>query len=74
MAVETATQAYKRNTDQISKQVQELLELLKTHQDDHAADPCNWGLVGDLGRLNENLNEAVESIRYCSKAAARRSA
>ena len=63
MATETATQAYRRNTDQASSQIQELLELLKAHDAKQEACPNDWGFVGDLMRLNESLAGAIRALR-----------
>lgn len=63
MAVETATQAYKRNTDQIAVHVQELLARLKTHADKQEADPRNWGFAGSLGHVSELLSELLDGFQ-----------
>lgn len=63
MPTETAEQAYKRNTDQISVRMQELFEQLKVHGAKQEIYPNEWGLVVDLMSLNETLAEAILAIK-----------
>jgi len=55
----TAAEAYAARRNDIAR----LLDVLQMHLDindkEHAAAPANWGLVGNLGKVREDLVNLV---------------
>jgi len=53
----TTDEIYKTKLKEIESIIESLKNNFKKHSDRQAADPKNWGFVGDLGYLkNELLN------------------
>lgn len=40
-----------------------IAKLLKEHKAEQANKPLNWGYVGDLGKVNEELGEIAAFLR-----------
>ena len=55
---QTASQAYKARLTQLQKQIKRIEDALKTHTN----DGLNWGHVGDLGYLIDELKTAADFI------------
>ena len=55
----TAAQAYEENARAIEALMHTLKNELFRHKHQAAAEPTNWGYVGDLGHARELLQQAV---------------
>ena len=59
---ETASERY---TDQRSE-IAVLMDCIRMELDEHAkraaSDPGNWGFAGDLGHVNESLQEVLRGL------------
>ncbi|QOJ00921.1 MAG: hypothetical protein HRU70_10600 [Phycisphaeraceae bacterium] len=55
----TAAEVYATRRNDVAR----LLDVLRMHLDindkEHTADPANWGLVGNLGKVREDLVSLV---------------
>ena len=56
----TANDAYRAARERIDRQIGQINHLVRAHAEKQSADPKNWGFAGDLSRLVEQLNEAIE--------------
>lgn len=59
----TVAQHYADLAGQVDGLMKQLATTLAAHQNRHAADPSNWGHVGDLNRVWGHLADAVGAIR-----------
>ena len=55
---QTASQAYKTRLAEVQKQMARIQDALKTHVD----GKLNWGHVGDLGYVADELKTAADFI------------
>ena len=56
---ETAPEAYKRRAKEVDALMARLRRQLKCHHAEQKLDPRNWGCVGNLGYVKEQLNDVV---------------
>lgn len=59
---QTATERYVELEAEVSKKVYALQTLLFSHMKRQRQDPKNWGLVGDLEKINNDLKEMMEGF------------
>lgn len=57
----TAAEAYAEALARVAQSSARLQSVIKSHQV-NAAKYCNWGMVGDMGRLANVLNEEADLI------------
>jgi hypothetical protein len=57
---QTAAEAYAERLERIQRLLAKLNEVLEYHQADHAAQPRDWTLVGDLGLIQDSLEDLLE--------------
>jgi len=62
-AGESAAQAYKRRSQEIAKFLTTLDKQLKKHAQDFKKNETNWGYVGDLGHIAEELKDLAEGLK-----------
>lgn len=53
---EDAKTRYKKNQTEIAKKIKTLQDKLKKHAAQFEKDNKNWGYVGDVGYINEQLD------------------
>ena len=50
---------YRKNLNEIKSNITLLNKKLEKHNERFEVNSTNWGYVGDLGYINEKLNEIV---------------
>ena len=55
----TASTEYSAKAAQAQDFLKRIATRLAEHQSSQAAEPRNWGYVGDLGRVNEELAQIL---------------
>lgn len=58
----SAAEAYKMHQSNITVKLAQLLELQRAHAQCAAKSPRNWGYAGDLGHLEEILDQAIGAV------------
>lgn len=56
---------YAEQAAEIEKHLATLQAKLANHKRMHAADPANWGYVGDLGDILEQVKNAADFLEIC---------
>lgn len=62
LASQTADQAYTERWDKVQKLYKDIGSHLTRHKAEQHRDPMNWGYVGDLGKVLEDLGEIAEFL------------
>ena len=62
MKTRTANQAYTEATNDITNLIRELKNKLDTHKTRQAKRPKDWGYVGDLNYIKENLEDMLRGF------------
>lgn len=65
MASKTASKAFSDKTKTIRKQLDHVRDLFDMHVDSMPSEVNDWGQVGDLGRIEESLKEALAVLLNC---------
>lgn len=55
----TAAEMYAKRTADINRLLADIKANLRLHAKAQRADPKNWGLTGDLGKVRQDLVEVV---------------
>ena len=58
----TAAAAYSQNATTAQGLLKRITTRLSEHQARQAAEPNDWGYVGDLGRVNEELAQVLAAL------------
>ena len=58
----TAAAAYSQNATTAQDLLKRIATRLAEHQTRQAAEPCDWGYVGDLGHINEELAQVLAAL------------
>lgn len=58
----TAAEAYETGRTDAAAKIERLTAALNYHRAKQARNPLSWGPAGDLERLNELLDQAIQSI------------
>ena len=58
----TAAAAYSQNATTAQDLLKRIATRLSEHQARQAAEPCDWGYVGDLGHINEELAQVLAAL------------
>jgi len=58
----SATTAYMEAGGKVATKMARLQVLLSEHSRRQSKDPKNWGLVGDLNRINSHLDDLLEGF------------
>ena len=58
----TAAAAYSQNATTAQDLLKRIATRLAEHQTRQAAEPRDWGYVGDLGHINEELAQVLASL------------
>lgn len=64
----TAAAAYATTADAVRCRLAIIESYLACHATRHAERPQDWGFVGDLGRVNALLDEAVAAFAMSKRA------
>ena len=64
----TAAETYAKRRSDIARLLDVLDMELDRHADRAKADPRNWGLVGDLGKVRSDLIDTVAFISCMDRA------
>lgn len=59
----TADEMYIERLNQIGEQIVNIQSLLASHIAKQSRDTTNWGYVGDLGGISEQLAEIEEMLK-----------
>jgi hypothetical protein len=59
---QTATAAYRKNLATAQETLRRIAAQLAEHEARQAAQPLNWGYVGDLGHINEELAQVLAGL------------
>jgi len=58
----TAAAAYSQNATTAQDLLKRIAIRLAEHEARQAAEPCDWGYVGDLGHINEELAQVLAAL------------
>ena len=58
----TAAAAYSQKTVNAQDLLKRIATRLADHQTRQAAEPSDWGYVGDIGHINEELAQVLASL------------
>lgn len=59
----TAQEKYNERQQSISELMKQMQELLKAHTKEQKQNPKNWGYAGELGYVEEQLQELVDFLK-----------
>lgn len=54
---------YQSKNKEIQKKISVLMNKLETHKKEFNKNPVNWGYLGDLGYINDRLDEVLSFIK-----------
>ncbi len=58
----TATETYRLRAEMANRIMAQIAKILTEHAVEAEANPLNWGYVGDLGRVNEELAQVLAAL------------